>query len=100
MAQAVTLETIEDPKSNLPHTGMPETEDIMASFDRAIADGYFRAEVYIDGRYHASLVTGASGAYAESTVSIPPLAGRHTLQLEFYGEFTEAKLDEFVFTRR
>ena len=63
-------------------------------------NGYFRAEVYIDGLYHASLVTGASGAYAESTVSIPPLAGRHTLQLEFYGEFTEAKLDEFVFTRR
>ena len=67
---------------------------------RAMADGYFRTEVYIDGRYHASLVTGTSGAYAESTVSIPPLAGRHTLQLEFYGEFTEAKLDEFVFTRR
>ena len=40
------LETIEDPKNNLPTTGMPETEDIMASFERAIADGYDEAIVY------------------------------------------------------
>lgn len=30
------LETIEDPKNNLPSTGMPDTEEIMECFDRAI----------------------------------------------------------------
>ena len=34
------LETIEDPKSNLPTTGMPETEEIREVFDRAIAEGF------------------------------------------------------------
>lgn len=40
------LETIEDPKNHLPHTGMPDTEDIRACFDRAIADGYDEAIVF------------------------------------------------------
>lgn len=40
------LETIEDPKKNLPKTGMPDTEDICACFDRAIADGYKEAMVF------------------------------------------------------
>lgn len=40
------LETIENPKNNLPYTGMPDTEDIMECFDRAIADGYDEAIVY------------------------------------------------------
>ena len=33
------LEALEDPKKNLPYTGMPETEEIRACFDKAIADG-------------------------------------------------------------
>lgn len=66
---------------------------------KACADGYFRVEVYIDDWYHASLVTETSGAYAEFTTRIPPLTGRHTMQLKFFGEFAEAKLDEFVFTK-
>lgn len=41
------LETIEDPKNHLPHTGMPDTEDIRACFDRAIADGYDEAMVFV-----------------------------------------------------
>ena len=41
------LETIEDPKNNLPYTGMPDTEEIMAAFDRAIADGCDEAIVYV-----------------------------------------------------
>lgn len=41
------LESIEDPKNNLPHTGMPDTEEIMECFDRAIADGYDEAIVYV-----------------------------------------------------
>lgn len=40
------LETIEDPKNNLPHTGMPDTEDIRACFDNAIAQGYEEAMVF------------------------------------------------------
>lgn len=40
------LETIEDPKSNLPSTGMPDTEEIMDCFDRAISDGYDEVIVY------------------------------------------------------
>ena len=40
------LETIEDPKNNLPYTGMPDTEEIMDAFERAIADGYDEVIVY------------------------------------------------------
>lgn len=41
------LETIEDPKNHLPSTGMPDTEEIMECFDRAIAEGYDEAIVYV-----------------------------------------------------
>lgn len=34
------LETLEDPKSNLPYTSMPTREEIMAHFDKAIEEGY------------------------------------------------------------
>lgn len=41
------LETIEDPKNHLPYTGMPETEEIRECFDRAVADGYDEAMVFV-----------------------------------------------------
>ena len=41
------LETIEDPKNHLPTTGMPETEEIRASFDRALAEGCNEALVFV-----------------------------------------------------
>lgn len=41
------LETIEDPKNNLPHTGMPDTEEIRAAFDKALAEGYDEAMVFV-----------------------------------------------------
>ena len=41
------LETIEDPKNHLPSTGMPDTEEIMAHFDQAVADGYDEVIVYV-----------------------------------------------------
>lgn len=50
------LETVEDPKSNLPHTDMPATEDIRAAFDKAIADGYDEAMVF-------SISSGLGGTY-------------------------------------
>lgn len=33
------LEELEDPKNNLPYTGMPETEEIRACFDKALEEG-------------------------------------------------------------
>ena len=41
------LETIEDPKNNLPSTGMPDTEEIRASFDGAIREGCDEAIVFV-----------------------------------------------------
>ena len=40
------LETLEDPKNNLPSTDMPDTEDICAAFEKAIADGYDEVMVF------------------------------------------------------
>lgn len=45
------LETLEDPKKNLPSTAMPDTEDIMDSFERAIEEGYEEAIVYAISSY-------------------------------------------------
>ena len=50
------LETIEDPKSHLPSTAMPDTEDIIAAFDRAVADGYDEAIVF-------AISSGLGGTY-------------------------------------
>lgn len=33
------LEEIEDPKNNLPYTGMPETEELRSHFEKALNDG-------------------------------------------------------------
>ena len=41
------LETLEDPKNNLPYTGMPETEEIRASFEKAIGEGCDEAMVFV-----------------------------------------------------
>ena len=41
------LETIEDPKNNLPNTGMPDTEEIRAAFDKALEEGYDEAMVFV-----------------------------------------------------
>lgn len=41
------LETIEDPKNNLPSTGMPDTEEIRAFFDKAVNEGYEEAMVFV-----------------------------------------------------
>jgi DegV family protein with EDD domain len=52
------LEVIEDPKNNLPRTGMPTVEEIRGHFDRAIADGYDEAIVI-------SISSGIGGTYNE-----------------------------------
>lgn len=45
------LQTLEDPKKNLPSTAMPDTEDIMSVFEKAINDGYDEAIVYAISSY-------------------------------------------------
>ena len=40
------LETLENPKNNLPYTGMPETSEIREHFEKAIAEGYDEAMVF------------------------------------------------------
>ncbi len=50
------LETIKEPKKNLPSTAMPDTEDIRACFENAIKDGY--EEVIV-----VSLSSGLGGTY-------------------------------------
>ena len=50
------LETIEDPKKNLPSTAMPDTADIIAAFDRAVEEGCDEAIVF-------SLSSGLGGTY-------------------------------------
>ena len=57
------LETIEDPKSNLPHTGMPDTEEIEACFENAIKEGYkdiivFALSAYLGGTYNKICLIG------------------------------------------
>ena len=40
------LETIEDPKNHLPSTALPDTEDIRAAFEKAVAEGYDETIVF------------------------------------------------------
>lgn len=52
-----TLETMEDPKNNLPFTAMPTREEIMSHFEKAYADGYNEVIVialsaYLGGTYN------------------------------------------------
>lgn len=58
-----TLETLEDPKKNLPYTSMPTREEIMAHFEQACADGYDEVIVialsaYLGGTYNLIRLIG------------------------------------------
>ncbi|MBQ7316454.1 MAG: DegV family EDD domain-containing protein, partial [Clostridia bacterium] len=52
------LEALENPKDNLPYTAMPDTEDIRAAFQKAIAEGYDEAMVFV-------ISTGCGGTYGK-----------------------------------
>ena len=65
----------------------------------AKADQDMRVEVYIDGWYHASLAITGTNEYADFSIPIPPLVGKHTLQLKFFGTFDSATLSSFAFDR-
>ena len=63
----------------------------------AKADKDLRVEVYIDDWYQRSLIIHPGCGYETGSVSLPPISGRHTLTLKFYGEFTDAAISNFVF---
>ncbi len=63
------LETLEDPKKNLPSTAMPDTEDIVDSFERAIEEGYDEAIVY-------SISSGLGGTYNKICLMAKEFEGR------------------------
>lgn len=50
------LETLEDPKNNLPKTSLPSVAEIKSCFDKAIEDGYDEIIVF-------TLSTGLSGTF-------------------------------------
>ncbi len=50
------LEKLEDPKNHLPHTGMPETEEIRAHYQKAIDEGYDEVIIF-------SISSGLGGTY-------------------------------------
>ena len=43
-----------------------------------------RAELYIDGMYHAEMKAQPTEGYVDATASMPPLHGRHTVTWKFY----------------
>ena len=55
------LEVLEDPKSNLPRTGMPTRAEVMEHFDNAIAEGYDEIICYC-------ISSGCGGTYNEITL--------------------------------
>ncbi|MBQ8413839.1 MAG: DegV family protein [Clostridia bacterium] len=63
------LETIEDPKSHLPSTAMPDTEDIIAAFDRAVAEGCDEAIVF-------AISSGLGGTYNKLCLIAKEYKGR------------------------
>ena len=57
------LETVKDPKNNLPYTGMPETEELRAHYQRAIDEGYdeviiYALSAYLGGTYNKICLIG------------------------------------------
>lgn len=57
------LETLEDPKNNLPYTSMPTREEVMAHYERAIAEGYdeviiIALSAYLGGTYNLIRLIG------------------------------------------
>ena len=63
------LETLENPKDNLPKTGMPSFAEISAHFDRAIEEGYDEIIVY-------AISSGLGGTYNELCVAAREYEGR------------------------
>ena len=59
-----------------------------------------RVEIYLDGMYHADFKVAASEVYADTTVATPAVSGEKvTVTLKFYGEFTDASVESFTFTK-
>ena len=89
------LETIEDPKSHLPSTAMPDTEDIIAAFDRAVEEGCDEAIVF-------AISSGLGGTYNKLCLIAKEYAGKLKIQvvdtkITCFGEgFLAIKAAEFA----
>lgn len=89
------LETIEDPKSHLPSTAMPDTEDIIVAFDRAVAEGYDEAIVF-------AISSGLGGTYNKLQLIAKEYSGKLKIQvvdtrITCFGEgFLAIKAAEFA----
>lgn len=62
-------------------------------------DRPLRLEIYLDGWYQASVPVQPGSGYTAASASLPPVTGKHTLQLKFFGEFTDAAISSFVFSQ-
>lgn len=56
-----------------------------------------RAELYIDGTYHAEMSIAPTEGYSLSTVAMPPLNGCHTVAWKFYCNKSEARISADAF---
>ena len=63
------LETLEDPKNNLPKTGMPSPLEVAEHFDKAIAEGYDEAIVFC-------ISTGLGGTHGVISMVAKEYEGR------------------------
>ena len=52
------LEKLDDPRNNLPYTGMPETEEIRAHYEKAIEEGYDEIMIFC-------ISTGCGGTHGK-----------------------------------
>lgn len=62
-------------------------------------EGDCRVEVYVDGCYHADTKVHPMGGTQTHTCHIPPIFGKHTLTLYFYGELSNAIVEGFSFAK-
>lgn len=60
-------------------------------------DGEIRAELYLDGWYLSSVKADSGDSYAQKTALFSPVTGKHTLQIRFYGLFSDASFSDFRF---
>jgi len=89
------LETLEDPKNHLPHTALPDTEDIRACFENAINEGCDEAIAF-------AISSGLGGTYNKICLIAKEFEGRlkiHVVdtRLTCFGEgFLAIKAKEFA----
>lgn len=62
-------------------------------------DAPCRAEIYLDGKYRADMKIPSAAQDDIYICSIPPVTGKHTVALYFYGEMQHISVKEFTFAK-